>query len=374
MARMPQCPYSVVSEPERVLEALHRPKDFSPASSLLSLKALAPRARNILKEAGFPVLNAWSGESHLGIREVVESFFTPERVSAVEPRVRDLARTASKKAEQHLNSHGTVDLVSAVASWLPAVIMFEMLGLPTPDIGQLRKWNHDSMELLNAYSRPNRQVERARSVADYHMWLRALVENATSRTSSPNLFKDLVEYGLHRNDVCSVGSLLLIFGQEATTQLISTALFRLLEGSRGLIWEEARSRFKADAIVRHILLTESSVPDVWRVATRKTRLGDQEISCGEELLLELTGHHGFPWAVTRAVGDASGSRGSGPHGLSFGAGPHSCVGAGLAELDTSVIIQEASARLERVRLHESNPDWIRLMSFQAPRSVVIERW
>ncbi len=56
-----------------------------------------------------------------------------------------------------------------------------------------------------------------------------------------NLFKSLAEHGLSTPEICSLGYFLLIAGQETTTQLISTALFRLVEGSAPVAWKDAAS-------------------------------------------------------------------------------------------------------------------------------------
>ena len=89
----------------------------------------------------------------------------------------------------------------------------------------------------------------------------------------PNLFNALARHGLSTPEICSLGYFLLIAGQETTTQLISTTLFRLAEGSRGISWSEAASGPKARDLVRHVLATESSVPTWRRVAEQDTVFG-----------------------------------------------------------------------------------------------------
>ena len=60
-----------------------------------------------------------------------------------------------------------------------------------------------------------------------------------------------------------------------------------------------------------------------------------------------------------------------PYGLAFGSGIHRCLGAKLAELETVVVVQETTAALKGVRLGNPNPEWLRLLSFQAPRTVSV---
>jgi len=379
MSTVITCPYKVLRDPDTVREVLHRPGDFSPANALLAVTPLSGQALRVLQKARFalpPVLASNHSPSHAAIRKVVAGFFTPAKVAAMEPRIRQLSRESAAAAAQLLNSAGNVDLVQAVAAYPPAVIMLEMLGLPVRDLPQLKAWSLDSLELFWGWPDPARQLELAHTAADFYTWLRELVLEAVV-APEPNLFKALADHGLSTPEICSLGYFLLIAGQETTTQLISTTLFRLAEGSRGISWDEASSSAKAREIVRHVLATESSVPTWRRVAARDTELNGEHILAGEEILVELTGNHGFPWAAGEGTGGSSGEatdhQGPTPYGLAFGSGIHRCLGAKLAELETVVVVQETTAALKGVRLQDPNPEWLRLLSFQAPRTVSVAR-
>lgn len=379
-----RCPYRVVRNPHTVREVLHRPQDFSPANALLAVTPLSGQALRILQKARFalpPVLASNDTGTHAGIRKVVAGFFTPAKVAAMEPRIRGLARESAARAAQRLATEGSVDLVNTVAAHPPAVIMLEMLGLPVRDLPALKAWSLDSLELFWGWPDADRQLELAHSAADFYRWLRELVLESVASPDSgaspqPNLFNALALHGLSTPEICSLGYFLLIAGQETTTQLISTTLFRLAEGSRGISWGEATIALKARDLVRHVLATESSVPTWRRMANQDTFLDGRAVAAGEEILLELTGNHGFPWAESAeaqsADSEASDRPGPTPYGLAFGSGIHRCLGAKLAELEATVVVYETTAALKGVRLQDSNPDWIRLLSFQAPRTVVVE--
>ena len=362
----PQCPYRVVREPAEVREVLHRPDDFGPANALVAVTPLSGQALRILQRARFalpPVLASNDTPSHPGVRKVVAGFFTPATVDAMEPRIRQLAKQAAYEAAAQLDAKGRVELVQAVAALPPAVVMLEMLGLPVRDLPELKAWSLDSLELFWGWPGPERQLELARSAADFYRWLRELVLESVA-SPARNLFKSLDAHGLSTPEICSLGYFLLIAGQETTTQLISTALFRLAEGSMGIAWDEAAAEDKATELVRSVLAEESSVPTWRRVASRDTELNGEEVRAGEEILLELTGNHGPR---------APGTKGPLPYGLAFGSGIHRCLGAKLAELEAAVVVQETAAALPGVGLHGPEPEWIRLLSFQAPRTVTVAR-
>ncbi|WP_240987058.1 cytochrome P450 [Arthrobacter sp. Soil736] len=362
-----RCPYLVVRDPDVVREVLHRPADFSPANALVAVTPLEGRALRVLQRVQFalpPVLASNDTDTHAGIRKVVAGYFTPATVAAMEPRIRELAQEAARNAADRLDSSGHADLVRTVAAFPPAVVMLELLGLPVRDLADLKRWGLDSMELFWGWPDEDRQLELAHSAAEFYVWLRKLVAESLTAPGR-NLFKSLAEHGLSTPEMCSLGYFLLIAGQETTTQLISTTLFRLLEGSAPVGWEDAASEAGSKAMVRHVLTTESSVPTWRRVAAHDTNVGGAPIPAGAEILLELSGNH-----ITSPSQPAQ--RGpSTAYGLVFGSGIHRCLGAKLAELEAAVTIQETAAALPGIQLREGEPEWIRLLSFQAPRTVTV---
>lgn len=371
-----RCPYLVVRDADAVRDVLHRPADFSPANALVAVTPLAGPALRVLQRVNFalpPVLASNDTDEHAGIRKVVAGFFTPATVAAMEPRIRELAQEAARNAAEHLDSSGQIDLVQTVAATPPAVVMLELLRLPVRDLADLKRWGLDSMELFWGWPDGNRQLELAHSAADFYVWLRKLVAESRA-TPGRNLFKSLAEHGLSTPEICSLGYFLLIAGQETTTQLISTTLFRLLEGPAPVGWKDAATETGSRTIVRHVLATESSVPTWRRVAAHDTNLGGDLIPAGTEILLELSGNHitstaarASPSMPSEAVrhGQSTG------YGLVFGSGIHRCLGAKLAELEAAIVVQETATALPDVRLQEYQPDWIRLLSFQAPRTVTV---
>jgi cytochrome P450 len=228
------------------------------------------------------------------------------------------------------------------------------------------------MELFWGWPDEDRQLELARSAADFYVWLRQLVADSR-KAPGRNLFKSLAGHGLSTPEMCSLGYFLLIAGQETTTQLISTTLFRLLDGSAPVDWKDAASEAGSRTIVRHVLANESSVPTWRRVAAHDTDLGGGLIPAGTEILLELSGNIvTSPAGRERPSTPSHAGRGqAGGNGLVFGSGIHRCLGAKLAELEAAIVVQEAVTALPEVQLQGNQPDWIRLLSFQAPRTVTV---
>ncbi len=370
----PGCPVSFDSETgywrvrDRAAsrEALLRPREFVPSNALTAVTELSAASLRILQDARFalpPILASNATHSHSAVRHAVTRFFTPATVAASEGRIRELVRERIARARIDLDAHRSVDLVESVIESPPAVLLLEMIGidleaLPPPGIRQLKRWSRDSLELFWGWPSPERQLELADCAADFYRWLIDRVRADSTRGTG--IFGALHDIGLTQPEICSLGYFLLIAGQETTSQLASIALVRLLEKPRE--WDAiVADQTGAARHVRRVLAAESSVPTWRRQATRDTVLAGVTIPAGAELVLELTGNGEDPDTLD--------------YGLAFGVGIHRCVGAKLAELEARVIVEECTTALPDIRLVESggSPDWVRLLSFQAPATIVVAR-
>ncbi len=360
--------FTVIGDPAAVREVMRRTDDFAPTNALTSVVPLAPATLRRLSRVRFalpPVLASATGERHRAVRTMVARFFTPAKVAAVEPRVRELVREQLAGAAAALAAGvpgqragaPTIDLADAVARRIPPVVMAELTGQPVPDLALLKRWSQDSLELFWGWPDPDRQLVLAESAAEFYEWL---VAEAVAARRSDSLFGVLDAAGLSRAEVCSLGYFLVIAGQETTSQLINTALYRGIENPARIpgAWASLATPEAATAHVRGVLATESSVHTWRRAALHDTVLAGTELPAGAEILLELSGRH---------PADA----GSTAYSLAFGHGLHRCLGAKLAELETALVVEEVALALPGIRLAGPPPKWLALLSFQAPLTVTV---
>ena len=345
--------YLRVRDPDTVRDVLRRTEEFLPENALTAVVPLCPEALRVLARVGFslpPVLASASGPEHLDVRRTVAAFFSPGKVGALEADIAALAADAAEAARERMIVGGDVDLGQALASVVPPAIMARLTGTAVPDGDALQRWSRDSLELFWGWPDPARQVELARSAAEFYAWLRGEVE---ASRGSGNLFGVLHDAGLGVRQICSLGYFLVIAGQETTALLINTVLYRTLRDREA--WAACREEPAARAQVRRILATESSVHTWRRRAVTRAVVDGHSLPAGAEIVLELSGHH--------RAGDSSG------YALAFGYGLHRCLGARLAELEAVLALREAARLLPAAVGTGPEPPWLRLLSFQAPLRV-----
>lgn len=347
----------VVEDPAEVRAVLLDPVAFPPDNALSAHTPISPVAMRTLTSVGFslpPALANNAGPSHRPIRRLVAGFFSPARVTGAEPRIQALAAARLAVVAERLDRDGSADLVSLLADVVPATVLLEMLGLHDRglELSALKRWSRDSLELFWGWPSPDRQQELAASAAEFYSWLRKQDARAR-RVGGHDLFGRLTASGLSTREVCAAAYFLLIAGHETTSQLIATALLRLIGDP--VRWRLiGADRTLAGAAVDEILRRESSVTTWRRGASGKSSVGEVSLPAGAPVLLRLTGTDGTC-------------------DLAFGVGSHRCLGAGLAHLETRVVIGAAAARLTDLQLAEREPPLLNLLSFRAPQRVVVSQ-
>lgn len=349
--------YRSIEDPATVRAILARPEHFSPANALATAVPLAPAALRILSRVKFAlpeVLASASGPEHLAVRRITAGFFSPAKVRAQREQVRARVREICAGLDTRLRRGEVLDLGTELAAVVPVEIMARMTGFPVPPRSSLKAWSQDSLELFWGWPDEPRQLELARSAAQYYAWLDGAVHEAVQRDDE-NLCVQLHRAGIGERQLRSLAYFLGIAGQETTSMLISTALHAGLRDHR---WSALAHRdtgmAAARQLVGEVLSRASSVPTWRRIATSAIRLGDQEFQAGDELVLRLSG------GELGTAADAS---------LAFGHGIHRCLGAGLARMEAELVLAETARLLPTL---VADPKAVRFgysLSFQAPDAV-----
>jgi cytochrome P450 len=347
-----------VRDPVLVREVLTDPATFDPANALTAVRPINGQNLRTLANAGFalpPTLANNATASHHAIRSVVARHFSRGIVTGSEPEIRAVTRAHLRPLAARIADGERVDLVAGYTSEAPAQVLVTLLGLKEIEIAALKRWSADSLELFWGFPDEDRQSELATSASAFYQWLSEWVRQDVAERPD-GLFAGLADLGLSHTEVCAAAYFLFVAGHETTTQLVSTVLWRMASEPHRW-WNDDDSRDvagSAQQLVDETLREQSSVPTWRRVTTRPVLLGGVEIPAGAAVLLHLTD-----------IGsDAS---------MAFGVGVHRCLGVRLALLEATVAVEESVVELPAVQAVESNPPMLDLLSFQAPRRVIVER-
>jgi cytochrome P450 len=341
-----------VTRYEDVSAILGDPKTFSSADTIPDLGEPIPEVQAALAGYRQPrnLLNM-DPPDHTALRGIVRQVFSPRRVAAMEPAVREVTAAVIDAFAADTRA----DLIAQFAYPLPLTVIFRLLGIPGEDMDLLREWTTD-LKLLHLARRlpAERQVQLARNVVAYQEY----VEDLTSSRRAA-LGEDLVSYLIEARaedrdaplslfQVADQVQGLVIAGHETTANAMGNMLHLLLA-------EPARWRAVCDdpavigAAVEEGLRVDTAVSGMIRTATRPVTVGGVRLPDGARLFLLFgsanTDERSFPDAGQFRL-DRSGQSAH----LAFGRGIHYCVGAPLARLEARVALEELTRRLPTLRL------------------------
>ncbi|WP_413249257.1 cytochrome P450 [Sinomonas flava] len=280
---------------------------------------------------------------HMAYRRVINRFFTPPRMRAMEPKV----RRASAELLGPLVERGTVDIALEYAQKLPAHVFAEFFNLSVELSSEIKRVSGtyvDAIQILDhetVKSLSRRLYEIAQSIID---------ERASGKYSpEDDLTAALLaaEYDggpLPAPMVLGCVRQLIVTGMVAPSVFIGN-MFVHLSRDPELQAHLRANPAKIPAAVEEFLRLYNPYRGMARTARHDTEVGGQEILKDDPIALVYTAANRDP----RVFEDPDEFRLDRPNiadHISFGRGTHSCPGAPLARIMLAVTLEEALSRSE----------------------------
>ncbi|UNZ21951.1 cytochrome P450 [Streptomyces sp. 891-h] len=298
---------------------------------------------------------------HTRLRRLVSKAFTPRRVAAFAPRVRELADGLI----DCFAARGEADLIHEYAFPLPIYAICEMLGVPREDQEDFRTW---AGMMLHQPGSPRGGVGRA--VKRMRGYLAELIHRKRAELAREQGADDLIsglirasDHGEHltENEAAAMAFILLFAGFETTVNLIGNGTYALLRhpGQRAVLQRAVAAGDEGllAGAVEELLRYDGPVEmATWRFATRELTLGGQRVREGEPVLVVLAAADRDP-AKFAEPDTLDLTRGDNQH-LGYGHGIHYCLGAPLARLEGQTALATLLHRLPDLRL-AADPDELR---------------
>ncbi|MGV9375300.1 cytochrome P450 [Nonomuraea sp. NPDC003707] len=341
--------------------ALSRHADVSAAlgdSALLSSDhgpvldpaAWGPQARTYLSFV------AMDPPDHTRMRAVVSRAFTPRRVAALEPMIREIARGYIEEGIER----GTFDFVRDFAAKLPLDVISELVGVPPSDRADVRR----KSDILVKYDPQGKMADTGlRSILSLGDYYASIVADRRAAPRDDLVSALVADGGLSPEEIVAFLFLLIGAGSETTTHLLSAAWYwawrhpgQCAAAFGGAItqWVEESLRYDTPA---HGIARRLTEPAEWH--------GVQVPADAKVWILIGSANRDesvFPHPDVYDLGrDTSRS-------ISFGVGRHYCLGGPLARLEARVALEELTKAVSPS--YEIDPDGIRRISHGNVRGMV----
>ena len=299
---------------------------------------------------------------HSRIRKLVQYGFTNRYISSLEPEIKSVVDGCLDK----VHNQDSFDLIEDLAKPLPAIVIAKMMGLPDKDLDQFQSWSEDLLVGVGGIGTSKEDIKKSGDA--YESLINYFEEIILERKNSPgeDFIGKLIEAEeegdkLNIKEMYGTCLLLLIAGHETTTRLIGNGMFTLFRHQEQ--FDHLKNNF--DLIpnaIEEMLRYEPPVHATVRFAENDMTYNEKPYKRGTAFAVSIAGANRDPEANNNP-NEFNILREEIKH-ISFGYGPHMCIGASLARIESRIAFEVLFDRHPRMTLLEKNPIWGKNLIFR----------
>ncbi len=368
----PAIDYWVITRHADIKAILRDHETYTAANTISPLLPFSDAVRQLLAAGGYnpqPVLSNNVPPEHTRIRTLVNRLFTPRRMKSFTPAIRAIAQ----RGVERLRGKAAFDIVAELTYEYPAHVLFHVLGVPAADVPQVKAWAGNRIKLYYGMPSADEQLALTGNLLPFWQYVVALVAEK-ARAPQDDLTSDLIRMRagddavISLNEIASCMITLLVAGHETTTAQINNALLHLLR--QRALWERlCAAPAGIPQALEEMMRYDPSVCAWRRLAARDSVIGGVTLPAGANLLLMLNSANRDE-AVFPEPDTILPERGKLKEQLAFGYGIHYCVGAPLARLEMTLLLETLARELPGLRLAPGQAlEYTRNISFRGPSAL-----
>jgi cytochrome P450 len=326
-----------------------------------------PSGEAMREVMGWTILGM-DGAEHLRHRSLVAQAFRPKLLKRWED---ELIRPLVHELIDRFAGDGKAELVRQLLLTYPMQVIARILGVPGEDASQFEQWG---VWIIASAIAPERGLEASQAMRDYLVPLLA----ERRRQPADDIISQLVRAELDGEvlsdeEILPFLLLLLPAGGETTYRATGNLLYGLLTHPEQLD-AVRRDRTLLRPAIDEALRWEPPLLILAREAIADTEVAGVPIPRGSHIAISQGAANRDP-AFVADPDRFDISRGSRAH-LSFGNGPHMCLGMHLARMEMTIVTDVLLDRLPNVRLDPAamaaaEPPSIRGMAFRSPTALPV---
>ena len=292
---------------------------------------------------------------HTRMRLLVSKAFLPRAVEKLRPHIQEIA----DELLDPLRERGHLDILLDFAYPLPVIVIAELLGVPTEDRAQFKRWSDDVVATLGGtFDAPDLAERGTQSWGELSDYFREAIANRR-REPGDDLVSVLVAAAdqgdvLSEEQLVATCAVMLIAGNETTRNLIGNGMLALLRNPDQLekLWQDPSL---AESAVEELLRYAGPVHCTARVATEDIEVGGKTVEKGQLVFIMVAAANRDPahfpepdrLDITRQKN----------HHVAFGFGIHSCLGQALARLEARIAFDTLARGIPNPRLASDELEW-----------------
>ena len=335
-----------------------------------TLSVLATQADLAASDSPVKTLIQMDGGEHKSNRGIVNEWFKPRNVQAMQSRIDQLA---THYVDRMASLGGRCDFVSDVALHFPLQVILSILGLPEKDYARMLKL---TQELFGSEDPDIARLGEDQSILDVMLDLvNYFTDLAAERRVHPtddlsSVIANAEIDGRLLPDMDMLGHYVIIAtaGHDTTSNAIAGGLVALMEYRDQLELLRKQPELidgAADEFIRFV----SPVKHFMRTCQESFTVRDVTFQPGDALYLSYASANRDDEVFTDPMRLDVCRENASSH-LAFGFGQHFCLGAHLARMEIRALFRELLGRLDHIEL-VGEPTWVRSYFVQGPKSIPI---
>ncbi len=304
---------------------------------------------------------------HRRLRILLNKGFSPQVIHWLRPRIQEMVNMLVDQ----MRGKKEIEFMAEFAHRLPVWVIAEMLGVPKDDHSKFNSWSDDIADFFGNAQATVELAQRAQdgliALTEYFRVL--LPERRRSRGKDLiSLLIRVEEEGdvLTEEELLAQCTLLLVAGHETTRNLLGNGLLALLRNPDQIALIKNNPALISSA-VRELARYDSPVQFAGRTVTEDFEWHGQQIRKGQTVVLLLgSANHDQNKFKDPEKLDVTRNQ---PVPLSFGHGPHFCIGATLASLEAEIAFSTLLERKPELKLISGKAAWRPNFSFRGLSSL-----
>ena len=318
-------------------------------------KARDPLAYELFSEIQPQMINV-NPPDHRRMRAVFEEAFKPAAVAALAPMIEAEAQRLIEQLAQH-DGGGEVEFIRQYAAPLPLRVVCNLFDIPASMDETIGRWSESFIRVLDIMVSPEHRQEALVAIREFKAYVKGLIDERRKHPGN-NMLDTLVaafDAGvLSEQEALTNLVSMLVAGHETTVSLIGNGMLCLLRNPDELAKMRA-DRSLVPGAGEECLRYEPGGNMILRVAIEDFPIDDRVIPAGS-MVLGLIGAVNRDPAVFADPERFDIARPTNNLQMTFGAGAHTCLGAGFARLEGRIAFNALLDHFDRLEL-AGEPRW-----------------
>jgi cytochrome P450 len=304
---------------------------------------------------------------HTRLRQVMNAGFKPAALQELGPQIQTIVdrlldqvlAKAADSASGQFAQFAQFDFMRDFARPLPALVIAGMLGIAAEDRSEFVAWSDDIAAFIGSPT-PTLEIARAAQVSLIAMneYFRQLLPQRRAALGD-DLMSQLIRAEasggiITTKELLAQCCTLLFAGHETTRNLLGNGMLALLQHPQQ--WQALQDApALLPSALKELLRFDSPVQYTGRRLKADVEMHGQLMKKGD-LVIPLIGAANRDPAKFTDPDRLDIERNQGAH-LSFGYGPHVCIGATLTYLEAEIAMRSVMQRLPQLRLASATQSW-----------------